>query len=687
MKRFLSKILLGLMLFSFIPISPASAAATSGNTPGSIINSNEIGSYSWTNAIYAGISNNYWATANIESSSLRTHYLKSKSYGISIPLTAKINGIELLVEKHQQCTFSSCTSSVTDDTVKLVKNDVVLGDNKASLSAWPTSDVVVTYGSPTDLWGTVWTPADINNANFGAVISAERTNGGTKTVFVDSMQIKVYYTENTAPSIPSIASPADLEVTSDNTPTFNWTEAVDNENDAIDYVLSIEGPITESMLVGGNSYAHAIMPDGTYVWKVKSRDEHGEFSDWSNSATFTIDTANPIISDTKITPDPFSPKDKNGVKDQSSIEYVISEKGKVTISIFDNSFEPVLVKSLLVEKDVESGNNLEVWDGKDDDGNFVPDGTYLVEISGQDLAGNKAVVENIPLNITVDNTAPIITDMDNIRTNQATFLNGSATDGGAFTGTYQWEQISGPVGGAVFFVGSNNPVSGVSADIDGVYTLRLTATDVAGNSASKEVLFTWDTKAQSVSGLYGKAGENYVDLYWVNPIDEDFAGVKIYRSSQDGQLGEEQALIKGGQSSFTDNAVLPGLTYYYTVVAIDELGNESETKTLTLSTHLIETVTTVKPIVKASQVSVEEYSVPFDSSKPKKEVKAVTKEEPSKESTTEQKEVNNIPGWGLVLLVIIALLGLYLLYQQYPSVSNWAGKTFKGKQSNSKKLK
>jgi hypothetical protein len=51
------------------------------------------------------------------------------------------------------------------------------------------------YGNATDLWGSTWTPADINNAGFGAVLSVFNTRSlGAATATVNFMQITVTYT-------------------------------------------------------------------------------------------------------------------------------------------------------------------------------------------------------------------------------------------------------------------------------------------------------------------------------------------------------------------------------------------------------------------------------------------------------------------------------------------------------------
>lgn len=71
-------------------------------------------------------------------------------------------------------------ATVVDSVVSIVKADGTIGTtNKASATAWDTTDTIATYGSSTDLWGETWSPANINDADFGAVLSA--TVGGAVT--------------------------------------------------------------------------------------------------------------------------------------------------------------------------------------------------------------------------------------------------------------------------------------------------------------------------------------------------------------------------------------------------------------------------------------------------------------------------------------------------------------------------
>ena len=128
-----------------------------------------------------------------------SEYLQGIHYGFGIPVDATITGIEVRINR----LAVGPPPSIFDTEVSLVINDVVVGDNKASALPWPTSFETATYGSPTDLWGTSWTPAQVNSDGFGVVIAANRGNQGQsdKYATVDTMQITVYFDYSTTTGV------------------------------------------------------------------------------------------------------------------------------------------------------------------------------------------------------------------------------------------------------------------------------------------------------------------------------------------------------------------------------------------------------------------------------------------------------------------------------------------------------
>jgi hypothetical protein len=113
-----------------------------------------------------------------------TDYLQVSGFGFNIPAAASICGIQAtVVRSATNVDLVFHTSSVKDIDVRLLKNGTLTGANKAATGTeWPLlTDGNAIYGSNNDLWGASWSPADINNNNFGVSISAKIH--GTATLF------------------------------------------------------------------------------------------------------------------------------------------------------------------------------------------------------------------------------------------------------------------------------------------------------------------------------------------------------------------------------------------------------------------------------------------------------------------------------------------------------------------------
>jgi len=119
-----------------------------------------------------------------------SNYLKVTNFGFTLPAGATINGVVVDINKH-----AGMANNVTDTVVKLVKGGVVSGNNKASGSAWGTSDTYATYGGATDTWGVTLLYTDVNDPTFGVVISCSAASV-PETAFIEHVRVTVYYTDS-----------------------------------------------------------------------------------------------------------------------------------------------------------------------------------------------------------------------------------------------------------------------------------------------------------------------------------------------------------------------------------------------------------------------------------------------------------------------------------------------------------
>jgi hypothetical protein len=186
-----------------LPATPYYVTRNTANVASSQVNGGTLTSDSssgvgaWSNPSNASGSDNSYATWTAVGAGedgtdpVISQPLKALNNGFAIPAAAQIEGIQVKVEG-KSTTVVGADNLVYDANVQLVKGGVVVGDNKATGSSFTSSDTTKTYGdSNNDLWGTSFTPAQINAADFGAIFQASSVSG---TMNTDNVIIIVYYT-------------------------------------------------------------------------------------------------------------------------------------------------------------------------------------------------------------------------------------------------------------------------------------------------------------------------------------------------------------------------------------------------------------------------------------------------------------------------------------------------------------
>jgi MSHA biogenesis protein MshQ len=189
--------LCGLLSLLLLGMSASVLAVTVSASPATCVSLGG-GNQVWSNTNRAQLQDSSYVTATVNDGQV-TDPLQCTGYGFAIPAGAAINGITVTVWR-----YASATSCCTDAQMQLVKAGTIQATDRSTTTYYPTSNTAEAHGSATDLWGTTWTVADINNTNFGAVFAAQKpvTSGGNRTVSVDYIQITIDYTP--PPSVLSI---------------------------------------------------------------------------------------------------------------------------------------------------------------------------------------------------------------------------------------------------------------------------------------------------------------------------------------------------------------------------------------------------------------------------------------------------------------------------------------------------
>ncbi|WP_162564279.1 MULTISPECIES: PA14 domain-containing protein [Microbacterium] len=136
------------------------------------------------------------------------------------------------------------------------------------------------------------------------------------------------------------------------------------------------------------------------------------------------------------------------------------------------------------------------------------------------------------------------------------------------------------------------------------YYYVVTAVDQAGNESvvSNEASAIWaatpDTEApEAPTALAAVPADSEVALTWTASASTDTVGYRVYRSEQPGALASAN-LISGQaavvETTFTDEDVTNGTTYFYQVVAVDLAGNVSAASNEVMSVPRVPNTTDIK---------------------------------------------------------------------------------------------
>ncbi len=154
----------------------------------------------------------------------------------------------------------------------------------------------------------------------------------------------------------------------------------------------------------GNDSSGNVVGEGDYRIEIYLIDSAGNIGN-PNPAVMTVavDNTPPAITGLQVLPPFFSPVNSNPAYKTAMLKYNLSESAEVTIKVLDGFNNQI--KTIITNIAQSPGLKNVTWDGKDDTGVIVPDGTYTFDITGTDAALNSATVT---ITVQVDNTGPVV---------------------------------------------------------------------------------------------------------------------------------------------------------------------------------------------------------------------------------------------------------------------------------------
>lgn len=177
------------------------------------------------------------------------------NFGFAIPTDATIDGITVEIDRRNSA------GAASDNRVQLGKGNAfanLVGTNKANTALdWPASLTVATYGGAADLWGTTWSPADLNSSTFAVFLSVQADANNTD-IQVDYVRVTVTYTPANVSGSGGVTIPLTGGAGS-GLETFTGTGAVSFPGPA----LAGDGAMTEGNTgSGGVTFGFAVAGSG-----------------------------------------------------------------------------------------------------------------------------------------------------------------------------------------------------------------------------------------------------------------------------------------------------------------------------------------------------------------------------------------------------------------------------------------
>ncbi|MBI4352148.1 MAG: hypothetical protein HY550_11995, partial [Elusimicrobia bacterium] len=443
--------------------------------------------------------------------------------------------------------------------------------------------------------------------NYVSVRSVDGALNATVNPIVDAFYVRK---DTTAPSVPSLSSPADNAAVNTQSPAFDWSDSSDGTSGVSGYELYISTEqyftvFSASAAPAASQYQGTGLASGKYFWRARAQDAASNYSLYSSTFAVFVDTAPPVITDGQAGDDTWRRSsgtvynvdftDAGGSKLQSVRYAVYSSTGR-------QGAELVAFAAGLIADSIGADSYLADWKLSQAHWDLLPNGTSYVSAQAADAAGNTAILEDV-FHIRKDAAAPGVSDNqagdDAWRRDSSAVYNVDFTDtGGSLLDRIQVKVTTGPAQTGTLISDWTSLASGVNAASyasdwslgastftllqSGTNYVSVRVVDYAGSTTTLSDVFyvRKDTGAPSAPSLVSPADGGYSNtggplFDWSAAADalSGLSGYELYIGTD--EFFSVFTASAAAASSQHQAAGLASAAYYWKARAADNAGNYS----------------------------------------------------------------------------------------------------------------
>ncbi len=328
--------------------------------------------------------------------------------------------------------------------------------------------------------------------------------------------------------------------------------------------------------------------EGPWTLRLTAEDKAGNRS--GQRVTMDIPVREDLVKELGVTPGVFSPND-DGSLDTTVVGYGLTDASEVKIEIVDS--ENMLRKTYTTTVPYAGAYTFR-WDGRDDSGTTVPDGTYTVKLTAV-LSSDSSVTQEEEVTLTVDTLPPVVDitqpESDSHIMTDVT-VTGTIADENLLEYSVTCRDGTGSLPLDSASQSREDYTFGILDDLpEGEYAIIIEARDSGGNRTVREIPFTMDRTRPKVAlhtpedGAYYGNDRNVIVI--AGGIIEENLDAYILRYGQGEEPREWTELLAGDSLPVEERLFewkvgrddgVPDGQYTLSLYARDKAGMEGEAR-------------------------------------------------------------------------------------------------------------